>query len=190
MNKHYQSDLDADEPTAVESAWTVAAVAMLAALMLLIVVVSAKADETGEEPCVPTVSDYDNSHRVHDGLFAVIWWCEEQEGLTDYWWTDSTVHSNPKTVLALASRDPDEFRRQLATRWSTYEQITLAMDIKADRGPRCYAKELPVSCSRWRTVDGQRMCDISGQIQADGSRLPTDSWAACELRKAPQEGWH
>lgn len=189
MNRHYQSDLDDDDPSDKPGIWRVIAWTLVGLLVLATVSLAAHADDTGEPPCVPTVSDYDNTHRVHDGLFAIIWWCEAERGLDSYWWTDSTGKASPGQILAFAARDPDEFRQQLSRRWSTVDQITLAMELQAEHGPRCYAGQTPVSCNRWQMLDGKRMCEASGQIQADRSRLPAGSWLACELRKAPSGGW-
>lgn len=190
MRRQYQSDLDEDAETEGPGIWRVIAWTLICLLVLATVALAAQADDTGEPPCVPTVSDYDNTHRLHDGLFAIIWWCDEQDGLDSYWWTDSVAKSTPATVLAFAARDPDEFRAQLSRRWSTVDQITLAMELQAQRGPRCFAGEIPVSCLSWRILEPTgRMCEASGQIQADGSRLPAGSWLACELRKAPAGGW-
>lgn len=149
----------------------------------------ALADEPGQGPCVPSVTDYQTAYGFAGDDFAVIWWCESEYSLESFWWTDTVSKSNPAYVLRLASRDPDEFKRQLEHRWSTVDQITLAMQIQAEQGPRCYSGQYQVTCNSWKTVDGKLLCDVSGRIQTDGSRLPADSWALCELRKAPVEGW-
>lgn len=193
MNRHYQSDLDDDEPEDPPIDWrdaidrAMVAIAVLAALTWISVAVYA--DETGDGPCVPTVSDYDSAYAFGDGDYVVIWWCEEQTSLASYWWTDTTQKSNPAAVLRLAGRDPDEFRRQLEHRWSTVEQISLAMQTQQQYGPRCYSGNLQVSCNSWRTVNGRLMCEVSGMIQADATRLPADSWMPCVVTKAPVGGW-
>lgn len=186
MSKQYQSDLDDDEPEDEPGLRLIALACCV--LFWCLVAVAASADESGEGPCIPTVTDYESAYAFAGDDFAVIWWCPEERGLAAYWWTDTVRKSNPAAVFRLAGRDPDEFRRQLDRRWSTVDQITLAMQTQHYYGPRCYAGQTQVSCLSWRTVDGKRMCETTGQIQADGSRL-TDSWAACELRKAPHGGW-
>lgn len=93
-----------------------------------------------ELKCLPTVTDYDRYGEVRNGLFAVLWWCDVDDGLYTHWYTGRVLPQRPDIVaetIKLAGRDPLKLE-QLMTRASTAAETALRLDIEAAHAPRCY----------------------------------------------------
>lgn len=202
MNKHYQSDLDADEPEALYGApnWLEFVGALIVCVLLtLLVVGSARADEwkQPELPCIPTVSDYDTYYRVDGKTFAIVWWCDIADGLYTRWWTAQIGGNSPGVadVLRLAGRDPDTFAAQAYRRESTPTELDLVKLIEIANAPRCYVvgtgKTTAVLTSTAQHAISQAKRDAAGTtiyIEAGKrvaclSRLPKEAAKRyCEVR--------
>lgn len=155
MNPNYLSDLDADDPP--EMPWLKAdggalmkiALTTLALLALELAAIWALRPAQAAEQypvdlkCVPSVSDYDHAYMIEGAVAALVWWCDQPDGLYTGW-VAGTVPGGitPKTqadaLLEIGGKDPGELLRKIIVREATPSEMELVARIEIAHSPRCY----------------------------------------------------
>lgn len=137
-------DLAMRERIKRQERWTLIGLT-IALLCLLIDKATAEDWTPPDHPCIPTVSDYDHAYKVEGAAFAVLWWCDEEDGLYTRWFTGTvpgavTPETQAAAIVQLAGKDPFDFLQRAYKRPSSPSEMELVNQLQAERGPRCYVQ--------------------------------------------------
>jgi hypothetical protein len=174
------------------------ALILLAAFAALMFLPPAHADEwtPADQPCTPTVSDYDHAYQIDGAVAAAVWWCDQPDGL----YTRFIAGTSPSTIgakeqgeflaklamLQLSGTDPLELIKRVIVREATPAEAELVAKIEIAHAPHCYvigtAATAAVLTQTAQGTLGPAKLDAAGV----GIRVPVGAPVSCADRLAKE----
>jgi hypothetical protein len=172
-------------------------VLMLMELLTLWLVAAHAGDWTpADQPCTPTVSDYDHAYQIDGAVAAFVWWCDQPDGLHTRFiagTAPSTIGAKEQAeflgklaMLQLSGTDPLELIKRAIVREPTPAELEVVAKIEIAHAPHCYvvgtAATAPVLTQTAQGTLGPAKLDASGV----GIRVPVGVPVSCADRLAKE----
>ena len=90
--------------------------------------------------CYPNLDDFDYRYRIDDGPDAIIWWCDDPEGLQLNFRTGNYGNARDSKVLNAIRSGGDSFAIDQAAfhRTNTQQELDMIWDLQRRYQPRCF----------------------------------------------------